>query len=250
MLGQLGVSHQAAPVPTSSTPGLSPLGPATSPSWGTLRGAGPAPPVRKPCTTLGARCPPALAPGSSAADWSSEVPWDTILSGKLGIKRPIILGRLAAAEQWKTNYCIPSPVVAPGFTQPLVQGDLGEKAAPKRNPPPAQGALCRCCSAPGRSTLSSTQVTSVLHFCWQQQHKGQRYPSTLGADSGSLRASQSKFPPSRQAALTAKLTSDSLKIQSAAQASSAREPPSIASSQGSTGQLKQLVWGTLLLCRA
>lgn len=196
-----------------------------SPSWGTLRCAGPAPPVRATCTTLGARCPPALAPGSSAADWSSEVPRDTILSGKPGIKRPIISGRLAAAEQWKTNYCIPSPVLAPGFTQPLLQGDLGEKAAPKRNLPPAQGALCRCCSAPGRSALSSIQVISALHFCWQQQHKGQRYPSTLGADSGSLGASQSKFPPIRQTALTAKFTFDSLKIQSTAQASSAREPP-------------------------
>lgn len=34
MLGQPGVSHQAAPVPTSSTPGLSPLGPATEPLLG------------------------------------------------------------------------------------------------------------------------------------------------------------------------------------------------------------------------
>lgn len=137
-LGSSGCPTRLLPSPPVAPLGCPHWDQPQSPSWGTLRGAGPAPPVRKPCTTLGARCPPALAPGSSAADWSSEVPWDTILSGKLGIKRPIILGRLAAAEQWKTNYCIPSPVVAPGFTQPLVQGDLGEKAAPKRNPQPKE----------------------------------------------------------------------------------------------------------------
>lgn len=92
MPGQPGVSHQAAPTCTSSTSGLPPLGP-RSPSWGTrcLQEAGPAPQVRKPCTTLGAWCPPRLALGSSAAeDWSTEVPRDTILSGKPGTKRPII----------------------------------------------------------------------------------------------------------------------------------------------------------------